>query len=86
VPDIKGLAFTYSPVSAAVDASLAATDAHEARVGVSAGAGGLHEVVAVFRHGDVGQLLAVLLVDGQPADLDALATAAFTAAVTRARG
>ena len=80
VPDIRGLAFAYEPVSAAVEGALAGTDGHVARYGLSAGSGSLSEQVAVFRHGDIAHLVAVLAVDTPRADLDALAVAAFTAA------
>jgi hypothetical protein len=80
VPDIRGLAFAYEPVAAAVDAALAGTDGHVARYGLSAGSGSLSEELAVFRHGDVAHLVAVLAVDTPRADLDALAIAAFGAA------
>jgi hypothetical protein len=84
VPDIHGLAFAYSPVDPAVDAALAGTDDHLARFGQSAGNGNLSEEIAVFRHGDIATLVAVLAVSTARADLDALATAAFRAAAARA--
>jgi hypothetical protein len=84
VPDIRGLAFAYDPSTPAVDAALAGTDGHVSRHGTSVGKGNLSEDVAMFRQGDVGELVAVLT-DGQARDqTDALALAAFTAAVKKA--
>lgn len=84
VPDIHGLAFAYDPSSAEVEGALADTDAHVSRHGTSVGKGNLSEDVGMFRRGDVGELVAVLT-DGQPRDqTDALALAAFSAAVRRA--
>jgi hypothetical protein len=85
VPDIHGLAFAYSPVDPSVDAALAGTDDHVARFGQSAGNGNLSEEIAVFRHGDIATLVAVLAVSAPRADLDALAATAFRAAATRGR-
>jgi hypothetical protein len=83
VPDIQGLAFAYEASSPGVDAVFTGTDGHVTRYGTSAGSQALHVETAVFRHGDVAQLVAVLLVNGTRAELDALATAAFTATVTK---
>jgi hypothetical protein len=80
VPDAAGLAFTYGPASPQVEAALAGTDAHVARTGTSAGSGDLSIGLAVFRHGDLGHLVAVLGVRMPRAELDALAAAAATAA------
>ena len=80
VPDATGLAFTYEPAAPAVEAALAGTDAHVARYGTSAGGGSLSIGIAVFRHGEVGHLVAVLGVDTARADLDALAATAVGAA------
>jgi hypothetical protein len=84
VPDIQGQAYTYQPVTRAVDATLASTDGHTARYGVSVGNGNLTEEVAVFRKGDIGVLIAVVTYQVPRADTDALATKALTAAVRRA--
>jgi hypothetical protein len=81
VPDGTGLAFTYEPAPG-LDAALAGTDAFVARHGTSAGSGSLAIDVAVFRHGDVAQLVAVLAIDAPRAELDALALTAVTAAAT----
>lgn len=86
VPDIRGLAFAYSPVDATVEAALGGTDAHVARYGESAGNATLTEEVAVFHHGDIAALVAVLAVNAPRADLDALAAAAFRAAAEAGRG
>ncbi len=83
VPDTTGLAFTYEPAAAAVDAALAGADAHVARHGVSIGSGNLSIDIGVFRYGEVGELVAVLAVDTPRADLDVLATQVFTAAAAR---
>jgi hypothetical protein len=84
VPDIRGLAFAYDPSAPAIDAALTHTDAHVSRHGTSVGRGNLSEDVGMFRRGDVGELVAVLT-DGLPRDqTDALALAAFSAAVKRA--
>lgn len=80
VPDANGLAFTYGPPAAEVEAALAGTDAHVARHGVSVGSGSLTIELAVFHRGDVGHLVAVLAVDAPRPDLDALALAAIAAA------
>lgn len=80
VPDIRGLAFSYEPVTPEVEAALAGTDAHVARFGISAGNGSLTEELAVFHHGDIAHLVAVLAVDAPRAELDTLAAAAFRAA------
>ena len=82
VPDATGLAFAYEPAAPELEAALAGTDAFVARHGTSAGSGSLGIDVAVFRHGDVAQLVAVLAVDTPRAELDALAVAAVTAAAT----
>jgi hypothetical protein len=86
VPDIHGLAFAYSPVDATVEAALGGTDAHVARYGESAGNATLTEEVAVFHHGDIAALVAVLAVNAPRAELDALAAAAFRAAAEAGRG
>jgi hypothetical protein len=84
VPDIHGLAFAYDPSTDAVDAILKDSDAHVSRHGTSVGRGNLNEDVAMFRRGDVGVLVAVLTNDQTRDQTDALAVAAFTAAVRRA--
>jgi hypothetical protein len=81
VPDGTGLAFTYEPAPG-LDAALAGTDAFVARHGTSAGSGSLGIDIAVFRHGDVAQLVAVLAIDTPRAELDALALTAVTAAAS----
>ncbi len=86
VPDLTGLAFTYEPVDAPVEATLVGTDQHVARFGVSVGSASFTEQIVVFRHGDVAHLVAVLGADLPRADLDALATAAFGAAAARSAG
>ncbi len=83
VPDVQGLAFTYEPVSPAVAAAVADADASATRYGRSIGSGNLTIDLAVFHRGDVGELVAVLGVDTPRDELDALATAAFTAAAAR---
>lgn len=83
VPDLGGLAFTYEPAAAPIEAALARTEAHVARFGVSVGSEAFTEQIAVFRHGEVAQLIAVLGADLPRADLDALAIAAFAAAASR---
>jgi hypothetical protein len=86
VPDLTGLAFRYEPVAAPVEAALVGTDQHVTRFGISVGSEAFTEQIAVFRHGEVAQLIAVLGADLPRADLDALATAAFAAAAARAAG
>jgi hypothetical protein len=83
VADLQGLAFTYEPASPDIDAVLSSSDAHVTRYGASVGSAKLTEEVAVFRHGDVGQLIAVLGVDLTRAELDQLAMAAFGSAIRR---
>lgn len=83
VPDGQGLAFSYGPAAAGVDEALAGTDGSVARFGTSVGSGSFSENIAVFRRGDVAQLVAVLAVDTPRADVDALAEAALRAAVAR---
>lgn len=81
VPDQTGLAFEYSPLSADLDGLIGgATDRHASRHGVSVGSASLTVNVAVFQHGDVGQLVAVLGVDLPRADLDGITRTALTAA------
>jgi hypothetical protein len=86
VPDVSGLAFTYEPLSEEVAASLAGADAAAGRFGTSVGSGELTTEVAVVRKDDLGALVAVLGLDEARADLDALATSAFAAAVKRLEG
>ena len=84
VPDITGLAFTYSPLSPALEAVLAAgTQRHVARYGVSVGSGNLTVDIAVIQQDDVGILVAVLGLEQDRAALDELANAAFAAAIAR---
>jgi hypothetical protein len=83
IPDASGLAFAYEATSPAVEAAVAGTDAHVTSHGTSAGSGKLTLDLAVFRRGDVGELVAALSVDQARAASDPLAVAAFTAAVAR---
>ena len=83
VPDTTGLAFAYTPTAVAVDAGLAATDAHVTRHDVSVGSGNLTIDIGVFRYGEVGELIAVLAVAAPRNELDALAAQAFAAAAAR---
>lgn len=84
VPDFTGLAFTYEPLTTEVADALAGADAAAGRHGTSMGSERLTIDVAVVRHGDVGQLVAVLGVDLQRAELDELARSTFAAALARA--
>lgn len=84
VPNIQGEAYTYEPVGAAVEASLAGTDSHAVRFGTSVGSGALTEEVAFFHKGDIGVLIAAVSVSQPRATTDALAITAFAAAVRRA--
>ena len=81
VPDSTGLAFTYSPLSEPVAATLEGVDSSAGRFGTSVGSGGLAVEIAVLQQGDLGALVAVLGLDEPRADLDALASTAFTAAI-----
>jgi hypothetical protein len=84
VPDVKGLAFDYDPLTSGLDAAIdGATDSHVGRHGVNVGSGELSIDVVVMQHGDVGQLVAVLGLQVPRADLDALATAAFGAVAAK---
>ena len=84
VPDITGLAFEYDELPPGLDAPIASvSDDHVGRYGVSVGSGSLAVELVVFRHGDVGQLVAVLGLDLPRPDLDALAGAAFAAAAAK---
>ncbi len=83
VPDATGLAFTYEPVSAELEAALVGADASASRYGVSFGSGNLTVDVAVVQRGDLGVLVAVLGLELPRAELDALAAAAFTAALDK---
>jgi hypothetical protein len=86
VPDLSGLAFEYQPLAPELEAVLAeGTDGHTGRYGTSVGSGKLTIDVAVVRHGEVGELIAVLGVDLPRPDLDALAAPAFSAVVARLR-
>ena len=80
VPDATGLAFTYEPLTAGLEAPVAErADALVGRHGVNVGSGQLSIDLLVLRTGDVGQLVAVLGLDLPREDLDALAAAAFEA-------
>ena len=84
VPDLTGLAFAYQPLGDEVAASLDGADEAAGRFGTSVGSERLTIAVAAFRHGDVGQLVAVLGLDLPRAELDELALAAFGGAMSRA--
>ena len=84
VPDIHGLAFTYEASAPAIDAAMAGTDDFVSRHGTSVGRGNLGEDVAMFRRGDLGELVAVLTNTLPRDQTDAMALAAVTAAVRRA--
>ena len=84
VPDVKGLAFDYDPLSPELEALLAgAGDARVGRHGVSVGSGSLSIDLAVVQHGDVGELIAVLGLDLPRQQLDALAHPVFEAAIAK---
>jgi hypothetical protein len=84
VPDATGLAFEYEPLPPEVESPVAgAGDTHTGRYGVNVGSGSLTIELVVLQQGDIGQLVAVLGVDLPRAELDALATAAFTAMAGR---
>jgi hypothetical protein len=83
VPDIRGLAFSYDDSVPAVEELFAKLD-HVTRHGTSAGSGNLSEDVAMFRRGDIGELVAVLTNGAPRAETDALAVAAFRAAIRKA--
>jgi hypothetical protein len=83
VPDATGLAFTYEPLGDAVAATLEGATASAGRYGTSVGSGDLTVQVAVARHDDLGVLVAVLGLEQSRADLDALAAAAFAAALDK---
>ncbi|MFL6205467.1 MAG: hypothetical protein ACJ739_08945 [Acidimicrobiales bacterium] len=83
VPDATGLAFTYEPLSPAVAASLTDADESASAFGTSVGSGDLHVQIAAMVHEDLGALVAVLGFDEPRADLDALASTAFEAAVAK---
>lgn len=86
VPDVSGLAFEYEDLAAALEEPIAAaSDDHVGRHGTSVGSGNLTIDVVVFRHGDIGQLVAVLGLELPRAQLDELAAAAFQAAATKAQ-
>lgn len=82
VPDIKGLAFDYDALSAELETAIANGPASSVgRHGVNVGSGSLSIDVAVVQQGDVGELVAVLGLGLPRAELDAIALAAFGAAV-----
>ncbi len=80
VPDATGLAFTYEPLNQPVAKALTGATASASRYGVSVGSGDLTVQVAVLQQGDLAALVAVLGLRAPRAELDALATTAFTAA------
>ena len=83
VPDATGLAFTYEPGSEAVATSLSDADHAASAFGTSVGSGGLHVEIAAVAEGELGALVAVLGLDQPRADLDALASSAFEAAIAK---
>lgn len=84
VPDGTGLAFEYEPLTPELDALLTAgADAHTGRYGTSVGSGNLTVDLVAFARGDVAQLVAVLGLEAPRADLDALATTVFRAALAK---
>lgn len=84
VPDGRGLAFDYEPVTAGAGATLiGAADSLTSRYGVSVGSGSLSVNVAVVQRGNVGLLVAVLGLDLPRAELDAVTTVAFDAVAAR---
>lgn len=84
VPDATGLAFEYEALHPTVESPIAeASDAHVGRYGVNVGSGSLSIDLVVMRHGDVGQLVAVLGLDTPRPVLDELAAKAFAAAAAR---
>lgn len=84
VPDATGLAFEYQPLTPEVEAPVAAaSETHAGRYGVNVGSGSLTIELVVLQQGDIGQLVAVLGVDLPRAELDALATTAFSAVAAR---
>jgi len=83
VPDVSGLAFTYTPVSPAVAAALVGADSTASGYGVSIGSGNLTVEVAVVQRSDIGVLIAVLGLGQAREDLDALAATTFAAVVAR---
>jgi hypothetical protein len=86
VPDAKGLAFDYEPLSDSVAAALEGATASAAAYGTSVGSGSLTVQVAVVQDGDLGALVAVLGLDEPREATDALATATFEAALARLAG
>ena len=83
VPDATGLAFTYEPLSAPVADTLASADDAASAFGTSVGSGDLRVELAAVAEGDLGALIAVLGLDQPRADLDALASTAFEAALAK---
>jgi hypothetical protein len=83
VPDATGLAFSYEPLSVPVAATLERVETSAGRFGTSVGAGNLTVDIAVVQQGDLGALVAVLALDAPRTELDALAQAAFQAAVAK---
>lgn len=86
VPDVTGLAFDYEQLGAELEEPIASvSDDHVGRHGTSVGSGNLTIDVMAFRHGDIGQLVAVLGLDLPRAELDDLAAATFSAVAARAQ-
>jgi hypothetical protein len=81
VPDATGLAFTYEPLSHAVEATLSGATASTGRYGTSVGSEALTIQVAVVQQGDLGALIAVLGLDQPRTESDALAADVFDAAL-----
>lgn len=83
VPDAQGLAFSYGPAGAGIDEALSGVDDFTTRFGSSVGSGSFSENIAVFRRGDIAQLVAVLAVDTARQEVDALTETVVRAALAR---
>lgn len=84
VPDAKGLAFDYTPLSPALETLIAeAGDERVGRHGVNVGSGSLSINVVIVQRADVGELIAVLGLDLSREQLDALSETAFRAAIAK---
>lgn len=86
VPDVSGLAFEYDELAAGLEEPIAdASDDRVGRHGTSVGSGNLTIDLMAFRHGDIGQLVAVLGLELPRAELDELAATAFRAVAAKAQ-